>query len=518
VSTTVQAPQRTSWWTGAAAIILVFAAVKLLLHFVTANGYGYFRDELYFIVCGGRLDWGYVDHPPLAPLAARVGRAIFGENLFGLRFFPAVSGAIALALTGLMARELGGRRFAIALACLGYLAAPVYLASQSKLATDSIEPAFWAACLYMLVRIIREQNPRLWVWFAVFAGLGVQTKHSIVFFGVAVLVAFLLVPERRLMWNRWFAIAALAALIIALPNLIWQMQHGFPTYELLSNISHSNKNVVLGPLAYAGQQLLLIGPLSWPIWLTGLIALLMGKLGREYRVFGVTYLVLLLLMIVLKGKSYYLTPIYPILLAAGAVVVERFTGMRFWWVRFAYPAFIVLAALVFLPYVLPVFSPESFLRYQKRLGFSTPRTERSHTAELPQNYADRFGWDELAENVNRAYQSLPPEDRNKTGIFAQNYGEAGAIDVLGKKYGLPPALSGHQNYYLWGTHGYTGESLLVVDDNRRSLDQLCTAVEEKGPAIRNRFAMPYEARMNIYHCRGLKQPLDQFWPNVKEWL
>src|SRR5262245_58641025 len=294
-------------------IIAGFVLVKLAIHFATANGYGYFRDELYYIVCGQRLDWGYVDHPPLVPLAARVGRAIFGQNLFGLRFFPAVAGAITVALTGCMARALGGRRFAVFLGCLAALLAPEYLGSQSKLATDSLEPAFWAGCLYVLLLIVRDGKPRLWPWFGLIAGLGVETKHSMVFFGVAVFAALLLVPERRLIWNRWFLLATLIAVALALPNLIWQIRNHFPTYELLSNISHSNKNVVLGPFAYFSQQLLLMGPLSAPLWLAGLWALLRGGSWRQYRVFGIAYLVLLILMVVLKGKNYYLTPIYPIL-------------------------------------------------------------------------------------------------------------------------------------------------------------------------------------------------------------
>ncbi len=501
------------------AIIALFVTMKLALHFATANGYGYFRDELYYIVCGQRLDWGYVDHPPLAPLAARVGRMIFGENLFGLRFFPAVAGATTIALTGFMTRDLGGRRFAVALSCLAVLLAPMYLGSQSKLATDSLEPVFWAGCLCLLLRIIRDQNIRLWPWFGLIAGLGVETKHSMVFFGFAVLVALLLVPERKLLWNRWFLLAAVIATLLSLPNLIWQIRHHFPTYELLSNISHSNKNVVLGPVAYFAQQFLLMGPLSAPIWLTGLWVLLRGYQDwRRYRAFGIAYVVLLALMILLKGKNYYLTPIYPILFAAGAVRIEAATELRARWIRPAYGVAMVLLALVFLPYVLPVLPPDEFLAYQRRLGINPPRTERSHTAELPQNYADRFGWDELADNVARAYHSLPQAEQAKAGIFGQNYGEAGAIDVLGKKYGLPPALSGHQNYFLWGTHGYTGEILLVVDDDRESLDRQCTSVEDKGPAIRNPYAMPYENRKNVYICRGLKTPLAELWPRLKEWL
>ena len=510
-------PRRADWTRGLVAVVAGFVAVKLALHFATSGGYGYFRDELYYIVCGQRLDWGYVDHPPLTPLAARIGRAIFGENLFAIRFFPAVSGAVTMVIAALMARDLGGRRYAIALTCLAMLVAPHYLGSQAKLATDSIEPPFWAGCAYILLRIIREGNTRLWLWFGLIAGLGIEVKHSIVLFGFSILVALLLTPERKFIFSRYFALAGLIASALALPNLIWQIEHHWATYELLSNISHSNKNVVLGPVQYFAQQFLLMNPISSPIWLIGLCALVLRREWKPYRLFSFAYLIALTLFIALKGKNYYLAPIYPILFAAGAVVMERATEARLRWIRPAYFALIVLLSLPLLPLTLPLLPPAQYVTFQEKLHVTPPKTEISHTAIMPQHFADRFGWDELVANIANAYRSLTPEEQKKVGIFAQNYGEAGAIDVLGRKYGLPPALSGHQNYFLWGPHGYNGELLLVLEENRSDLDQLCDSVDEKGPAIRNIYAMPFERRMNIYLCRNLHPPLPQLWPRLKFW-
>ena len=253
------------WPRDTALIIGSFVAIKLLLHFLTSGGYGYFRDELYYLVCGSRLDWGYVDHPPLTPLLARLSGDVFGQTTFAVRFFPAVLGAVTIVIAALMARELGAKRFGIFLTCLAMLVAPHYLASQSKLATDSIEPPFWAGCAYLLLRAIREQGPKYWIGIGIVAGLGFEAKHSIIFYVAALLLGLLITPQRRLLWNWYFIAGALIALSLALPNLIWEWRHHWATYELLSNISHSKKNVVLGPLTFLTQQLLILGPLTAPV-------------------------------------------------------------------------------------------------------------------------------------------------------------------------------------------------------------------------------------------------------------
>ena len=514
-ATASNAPKRIEWTRQLIAIVAAFVAVKLALHFATSGGYGYFRDELYYIVCGDRLDWGYVDHPPLTPLAARIGRSIFGDTMFAIRFFPAVSGAAVIFFTALMTRQLGGRGFAICITCLAVLVVPHYLGSQAKLATDSLEPPFWAACLYFLLRVIREKDPRLWLWFGLFAGLGIEVKHSVVFFGFALLAALLFIDERRLFFSRYFVYAGLIAFALALPNLIWEWRHHWATYELLSNISHSNKNVVLTPWQYFAQQWLIIGPASSLLWFVGWFAMAIRREWRQYRVFPLAYALLLVIFIVLKGKNYYLAPIYPVLFAGGAVWFEAATDLRLRWLR---PIFVVLLmafGLLVLPLTLPLLSPENYVRYQTKLHIPSTRTETGHNAILPQHFADRFGWDELATNMEQAFHLLTPEEQKKAGIFAQNYGEAAAIDVLG--HGLPPVLSGHQNYFFWGPRGYTGELLLVVDDDPESLHRLCASVEDKGPAIRNEWAMPFERKRDIYLCRGLHPPLPQLWPELKFW-
>ncbi|HEV8523636.1 MAG TPA: glycosyltransferase family 39 protein [Terriglobales bacterium] len=340
-------------FTSGTAIVLYLATFKLLLHLFAASGYGIFRDELYFIVCGWRLDWGYVDQPPLVPLLARMGTALFGTTAFGVRFFAAVAGALTVAMAGLTARELGGRRFAQALACVGVLAAPHYLGSQGKLATDTVEPLFWAAASYVLVRIIRREEPELWPWFGLLAGLGLQSKHSTVFFGFAVILALLLTPQRRLLWNRWFALAGLVAFLVFLPNLVWQIRHDWATLELLRNVKNSHKNIVLGPLTYFLNQILMMHPLGAPLWLAGVGWFLFGREGRRWRVFALAYVALFVIFVVLKGKAYYLASVYVVLIAGGAVWLEMVTQRRHW-IRWAYVALLAVSTVPILPLALPV--------------------------------------------------------------------------------------------------------------------------------------------------------------------
>src|SRR4051812_14891490 len=238
------------------------AALTTAAHLVCVNQYGVFRDELYYLACGQHLDWGYVDRPPLVAVAARFSRTLFGNSLSSIRLLPALAGAAKFVLAGIIAREFRGRRWAVALACVAVLFAPIYLGIDNFLSMNAFEPVFWMGCAYIVARIANGASSRLWLWFGILLGLGLENKHSTVFFGVAMLAGLLLSRLRREFTKTWIWLGALVAVLIALPNVIWEMQHHWATYELLSNIAHSNKNVVLGPAAFIGQQILMMNPAS----------------------------------------------------------------------------------------------------------------------------------------------------------------------------------------------------------------------------------------------------------------
>ena len=501
------------------AIISCFALFKLLLHFAYNGGYGYFRDEIYYAACGEHLAWGYVDHAPMIALVARVSRAVMGDSLFALRFFPALAGAAKVLLTGLIARELGGRRFAQALACLAVIVAPIYLGIDNFLSMNAFEPVFWMGCAYVLILILNGASERLWLLFGLLAGLGLMNKHSMLFFGFGLVAGLLLTRARSLMLSKWFWLGGLIATLVFLPNVVWQIQHQWPTIELLRNVAASNKNVVLSPLEFIGQQGLIMHPFVFPICLAGLYHYLFRPEGRPYRALGVAYVVTLVEFIVFKGKHYYLVPIYPMLLAPGAIFIESVTARRgFRWLKPAIATLLILGGLITAPFALPMLPVETYIKYATVLPLAEgAKTETHEQGKLQQQYADMFGWENQAATVSRVYATLSPDDKSKCAIFGQNYGEAAAIDFFGPRYGLPKALSGHQSYFLWGPRGYSGEVMIVIGDNRKALEGLFEHVEQ-AETIRCEYCMPYENDLPVWLCRGLKMPMSELWPKVKKWI
>jgi 4-amino-4-deoxy-L-arabinose transferase-like glycosyltransferase len=252
------------------ALMVLFGTVALLVHLLTSGRYGHFRDELYYIACAQHLALGYVDQPPLSILLLRLSEILFGNSLFAIRLLPALAGAATVAITGLIARELGGRAWAIALASTGSLCALFNLAVGNFFSMNAFEPLFWMGCIYLLVRIINGGSPTLWLWFAVLIGLGVENKHSTAFFAAGIFVALVFTPERRHFAEKWIWFSGLIAFAIALPNILWQWQHHWPTYELLSNIARSDKNAALSPAQFIAQQIVFMNPGTLPLWLAGL--------------------------------------------------------------------------------------------------------------------------------------------------------------------------------------------------------------------------------------------------------
>ncbi len=501
------------------ALVAYLAAALLLLHMLYARQYGYFRDELYFLACGRHLDWGYVDQPPLIAVIAAAARLVFGESLRAIRFLPAAAAAGWVLLTGLLVRELGGGRFAQALAGLAVCVAPGYLALGYYLSMNAFEPLFWMGCVYFLMRILKTGNGRLWLWFGLLAGLGLQNKQTTILFGFAVVAGLLLTSERRLFRSAWPWLGGLVALLIFLPNLLWQYQHGFPMIELQNNIRAAQKNVTLAPLSFVGEQIGSMGPLAGPIWLAGLGYYFLSRDGRRFRALGWAYLIMLATLVVLKSRVYYLFPAYPMLLAAGSVVFQRLfdRGPRWQWALGAYAALMLVSGALLAPMGMPVLPEETFIRYTTALGIQQPAIENRKTGPLPQFFADMHGWEEMAEVAARVYNGLSPGEKAKAAIFCGNYGEAGAIDMFGPRYGLPRAISGHQNYFFWGTRNYTGEIVIWLDGNA-SPEKLSRMFQSVAPVaeVRNAYAMPYE-NFSIYLCRRFKGDLSESWARFKSW-
>ncbi|HTS36074.1 MAG TPA: glycosyltransferase family 39 protein [Candidatus Solibacter sp.] len=495
----------------------LIAIAKLILHLVTDGRYGYFRDELYYIACSRHLDWGYVDQPPLIALVTWLELHVIGSSLHSLRFLPAIAGAALAVLVAFLAREMGARKFGIWFASLATASIGVLFVMHYLLTMNAFEPLFWTGCAYILVRLINTGNQRLWVWFGLLAGIGLENKYSMGIFGFGVIVGLLLTTHRKALAGRWIWIGGMVALLIFFPNLVWNVEHHWPFVELMRNIKASGRDVDLGVLKYLAEQIFLVTPLPLLVAVIGLLYLFLSRQARHYRALAWAFLVTLAIVVAMKGKNYYIVPAYPMLLAAGAVAIERFTQRGHWvWLKPAIVTLMLVTLLAALPLGVPILSAEAFLHYEMKLPFALPVSEKGHLgAAMPQYYSDQFGWAEMTATVARVYNSLPPEQRSQVCIGAGNYGEAGAIDFFGPKYGLPNAISGHQNYFLWGPRNCTGKVLILIGNRPDQWEQRCDRLEVAAELYHS-YAIKFENRP-VLVCYRLKANLEEIWPRVKNW-
>jgi hypothetical protein len=501
------------------ASVVLFSSLsllRLLIQFAGINHYGWFRDELYYMACGEHLAWGYVDQPPLIALISWFARHVFGNSMFDVRLLPALAGAAVVFLAGWIAREFGGGLWAQMFAALATLFAPAYLAFDSFLSMNAFEPLIWALCALIVIHIAKGGSPALWLLFGAVAGIGLENKHTMLVFGFAVAAGLLLSDHRRLLYSKWIWLGGALALALFLPNLIWEARHGWPQIQVV-RAGQEYKNYPVGPLRFFFEQILFLQPVQLPVWVAGLVWFFAAPEGKRFRFFGWAYFIVMAIFIVLHGKTYYPLPIYPILIGAGSVPLERFlfAAQRRRWVAWAYGAIIVMAGVVSLPFGVPLLPVDTFVRYSQILPYSrTVKMERDATVALPQLYADMFGWDNLAATVGRVYHTLPEAEQRSCAILAGNYGEAGAIDYYGPALGLPKAISGHNNYYLWGPRGYSGECVILFGENADRYANLFGEAQRVA-TITEQYAMPSEQGVHVYVCRQPRASLAILWPNFK---
>jgi hypothetical protein len=509
--------QRVSLWPW----VYILSVLYFALHLATSTRYGYFRDALYYLACSEHLAFGYVDQPPLIALLGWIARHTLGTSLPALLFWPALAGAARIVLTAAFARELGAGRFGTVLAAALAATPGVWWVIDHQFAMNCLEPLIWGGLAFTVLRLIKTRNPKLWLVFGTIAGIGLQSKYSIIIFAAALIAGLLLTGQRRLLFTPWILAGGAIAFLIFLPNLVWNIQNNFPFLELMQNIRTTGKDVVLSPGQYLLQQILMMNPVSFPFWFGGLLFLFFSRHAKNYRALGWTFVITIAVFMITHGKDYYSAATYVLVFAAGAVAAERLlsTGRLSTLQRILKPAcflWLILGVVPLLPLVLPVLPIDRFVRYQSYLPFEVPKTETSFVGEtLPQYYADEFPWPGMVAEVARVYHSLTPEEQKRTAIFGNNYGQAAAIDFFGPQYGLPKAISGHQNYFLWGPRHYTGEIVIVLGDEESDAREQFESVTVAA-TLNNPYAYSYENRP-ILLCRGLKWNLQAEWSRVKNW-
>ncbi len=492
-----------------------FAIATFVVHFAVAGGYGYQRDELYFISCARHLAWGYVDQPPLIAVIAKIALTLFGDSLYGLRFLPALAAAATVAVTGRMCRRLGGGLFAQSMAMLGIALAPFYLAIGNLLTMNAFEPLLWIGTAYLFVKAHDDDRPLQWVALGFVGGLGLINKYSMFFFLGSCFVAIVLSPERRALRRPGFALAVAIAAAIVAPTLVWQAQHGWPQLAVLQNAA-VDKNVVVGPLAFYLQQILMMNPLAAPIWLAGLWALLASPAFRSLRWYGLAYVLLSVAYLALGAKVYYLAPIYPVLFAAGASALEARFG-RFRWATIAYPVLLLVGGLAIAPEAYPLLPLPVFLSYEHVLDFRGIKMEKHPEGRVPQHFADMLGWRTLVRSIATAYDGLTPQERREATILTRDYGQAAAVDFLGPAYRLPHAISGHNNYYLYGPGDASGRVVLAIGLSPAMLHGEFRSVEPVG-TYHDQYVLPDFNDLTIYKCTQPIASLAAWWPATKRYI
>lgn len=492
----------------------IAAIATFLLHLVANPHYGFFRDELYFIICGMHPQFGYADQPPVVPLLA-AGTQIFGHSLLLLRAVPALFAAAGVYTTCLLVAEYGGGAFAQVLAAIVFFFTGVLSSFGMKVSTDEVGLFTWPLMTLLIVRIAKGADPRLWLAVGVVTGITIESKYSVVFFVIALLLGLIATPQRRITFTKWFVFGAATAALIALPNLLWQMHYGLPMLQLLEN-GQQGKNIIAGPLLYLLQEVMITGLFLAIVWIAGLVWLLRTA---QFRFLAYAYIALIAEMIFFHGKHYYPANVYPVLIAAGGVTIERWT-QRFTLARAAVLAAALVIGVAIAPLSLPVLPEDAYVAYSQGLYafFHIPRdiTATEHNREessLPGDWADMHGWPELAATVAHVYASLPAQERERAVAIAGNYGEASAVAFF--EPGVP-IISGHNQYWLWGTRGYSGDVLIDIGGDCGAKDHVFKSAT-RAAVFTNRWAIGYENNMPIMVCRGIKKPLAELWPALKSY-
>lgn len=476
--------------------LLLLVGAKLLFHLVTNQQYGFHRDELATIDDARHLAWGYVAYPPLTPFVGRVALTLFGASLTGIRFFAALAQCIAIVVAALIARDFGGKRWAQLTAAIAVLVAPVSLAASSLFQYVSFDYLWWVLIAWFVVRLVTTGDARWWLPIGATIGLGVLTKYTIAFFVAGVVAAVLFTPLRSHLRSKWLWIGALLSMVIAAPNLLWQATHGFVSLQFLHDIHARDVRIGRTSGFFVEQLYVAANAFTLPLWIAGLVAVWRE---RRWRALGWLAVVPFALFALAHGRGYYTAPLYPMLLAAGAVSLERVLPKAGRIAIATLAAAGIVIALVLLP-IAPIGS--------KLWNIAI---------KVNDDLREEVGWPELVDEVARIYATIPPAERARTAIFCGNYGEAGAVDLYGPARGLPNAISGINSYWARGYGNPPPETLIVVGSKREELEQVCGSVELAGQ-ITNRFGVENEEttrHREIFVCRRLRVLWPELWPKVR---
>jgi hypothetical protein len=504
----------------AALSVCTFALHLLVNRF---SPYGFQRDEFLYMAMGRHLRLWRMDFPPFIAMLSEAERFVLGDSILAIRFAPAIAAGLLVWMAGLIARELGGGKFAQFLAALAVATSPLFLRTGDLFQPVVLDQLWWTLALYALVKLgssapsddTLSTAPRWWIVLGVACGLGLLTKFSLLFFGVALVAALIIAPQRRVLLTRWPWVAGAIAFVIGIPSIVGQVELGYPVISQMktlqgSQLAHVSAWSFVGGQFYLGAAALLA--------LAGALYLVRAERMRRFRAVGWTCIGAFMLLLVLHGKSYYIGPIYPTLFASGGVAFERWTErgtVRVATLVRALACVVLVAyAAIGSPLELPIFSKETTAAFAARSKISgATRTNMGVALKLPQDYADMLGWPELASAVAHAYDSLPPEKRAQVVLGADNYGEAGALEYYGPRLGLPRVVSSAGSYWFFGPGEKPGTVLVSLGVTKEDLERWYSTVTPAGRVI-NPWGVPEETDVPVYVAENPKTTLQAVWPSL----
>ncbi len=489
-------------------IILSISILNLLIYIVTLyfTPYGIFRDELYYLACANRPAFGYVDQPPLSIWVLAVWKFFLGDSLFVIRLLPAFISSVTIFILGLFTFRLGGGKSAVIISTVTFMITPIFLGMTTIYSMNVFDFFFWILAAYIFLQISESTNSNLWYALGIVIGLGLLNKTSMLWLGAGVFIGTLFTPLREELKTKHPYIAAGIALLIFSPYVIWNLTHDLAYLEFMRNAAQK-KYGGLTPVSFIFDMILILNPLSFLIWIPGILYYFFNKNARFFRPLGYIWLVTLaILFINWHSKAEYIAPAFPILFAGGAVMIVQWNA-RIKRLKFALAIPVIALSIFLFPLARPLLPVQTFLGYQSAMILEAPNNE-GHITELPQFYADMFGWEDLARDVNKVYLSLPEEDKKHTVIYCKNYGEAGAIEHFGKRYNLPKVVCPHNNYWYWWPENINITTVIIIGGNSEDHLRSFKQVEAAG-VHKTKYAMPYENNLTIFIGRGLKRSLQE---------
>lgn len=499
------------------SILIYLSLLKFIALIIFAGNYGLFRDEYYYIECSKHLAWGYVDQPPLSIFILWISRNLFGESLLAIRIFVYTISSATVFVSGITAKEIGGNKFAQTLAAVAVIFAGVVLGGGSYFSMNAFDVFLSTVMFYYLVKLLKTDNKKLWIPIGLMFGIGSMNKLTFLFLGFGLIIGLILTRNRKYFFTKELWIAGALAIIIFLPHIIWQFANDFPTIEFMRNAAE-RKNVSQNVIQFFIGSIMELNPSSILLLVSAFYFLFFNKDGKKFALIAVLYLTVFFVFVFNNGKPYYMGVLYPVILAAGAVGIERIivTYLKPW-ARYVLFILLLPGYLFAVPFAIPVLDVEDFIKYSEATGIKPSVGERNQVGILPQFYADRFGWKEMVEDVATAYNQLSPEEKKKALVFGQNYGEASAVNYYRGLYNLPKAVSSHNSYWIWGVpKDYDGQVLIVIgsslEDNREYFEDVRLAVKHH-----NKYGMPYE-NVDIFICRKPKVDIHKAWPRLKNFI